>query len=529
MTDLYNCPPTRNSLTERINSIIAKYIGEDKYRVPYSVSPKNLPLSVYESRPLPSSIKPFSMPQSVSICNQTLSCKKIYLPNVTSAFNRSYRKNPGLTSVSSSPAPSFQRYLSTKNICPSLKEQLVFYNNCCCIRSPLCRPISSPSTVKCSGTKILTFCQCADRKLNNYEKKRTIQGNICCGLPKNRRTTSISGILKDYSTPFKSRTLEREFTSSKIFIGDNVVNWRSGIFNVSNKRLASELVLIDTNESLAKAHAEDISHAGAFLGNPKIIGTKDYSAARDAVVCVVTAGETQQYNQDDEDVLRKNFEIFKSLIPNVCKFAPNSILVIVSSPVDILSYVAMKLSGFPPNRVIGLGTFLDTCRFQCFIADKLGVSANSVQALIIGENGSTSVPVWSAVTVMGVKLKDINKEIGTKYDPEGWNELHNKVVNTNGDLIKNKGYCNWSAGLCVAEIVDAIVRNTCMCMTVSTFIKGCKHGLEKDIFMSLPCVVGRNGIHSYIRHIYTEQEQELTTKSCQSIYESQKSILDQLN
>lgn len=72
---------------------------------------------------------------------------------------------------------------------------------------------------------------------------------------------------------------------------------------------------------------------------------------------------------------------------------------------------------------------------------------------------------------MGVKLKDINKEIGTKYDPEGWNELHNKVVNTNGDLIKNKGYCNWSAGLCVAEIVDAIVRNTCMCMTVSTFIK----------------------------------------------------------
>lgn len=228
MTDLYNCPPTRNSLTKRINSIIAKYITEDKYCVPYSVSPKNLPLSVYESRQLPSSIKPLSMPQSVSICDQTLSCKKIYLSNVTSAFNRSYRKKPGLTSVSSSPAPSFQRYLSTKNICPSLKEQLVFYNNCCCIRPPLCRPISSPSTVKCSGTKILTFCQCADRKLNNYENRRTIRGNICCCLPKNRRTTSISGILKDYSAPFKSRTLEREFTSRFVKIPINCDNdWSS--------------------------------------------------------------------------------------------------------------------------------------------------------------------------------------------------------------------------------------------------------------------------------------------------------------
>ncbi|KAK0180555.1 hypothetical protein PV327_002923 [Microctonus hyperodae] len=458
MTDFYNCPPIRNSLSKRINSVIAKYIPQDQYFVPYSVSPKNLPLSVYESKPLSSSIKPLSMPQSVSICNQALSCKKIYLPSVTSALNRSYRKKPGLTSVSSSPAPNFQQFSSTRNIGPSLKEQLVFYNNCCCIRPPLCRPGSPLSTLKCPGTKILTFCQCADRKLNNYENRRIIRSNICCCPLKNRRTTRISGKLKDYSAPFSSRVLEREFTR--------------------RFRLASELVLIDTNESLAKAHAEDISHAGAFLGNPKIIGTKGeltFKIRKEKKMKGVRRsnckGETQQYNQDDEDVLRKNFEIFKSLIPNVCKFAPNSILVIVSSPVDILSYAAMKLSGFPPTRVIGLGTFLDTCRFQCFIADKLGVSANSVQALIIGENGSTSVPVWSAVTVMGVKLKDINKEIGTKYDPEGWNELHNKVVNTNGNLIKNKGYCNWSVGLCVAEIVDAVIRNTCMCMTVSTFIK----------------------------------------------------------
>ncbi|XP_024942217.1 L-lactate dehydrogenase A-like 6A isoform X2 [Cephus cinctus] len=297
---------------------------------------------------------------------------------------------------------------------------------------------------------------------------------------------------------------------------------------VMDKRLASELIIIDSNEELAKAEAEDLSHAAAFLGNPKIVGTKDYSSARDAAVCIITAGIRQEKGQSSTSVLEPNLDIFKVVVPNVCKFAPNSILLVLTNPVDILSYAAMKLSGFPPNRVIGLGTFLDSCRFQYFIAQKLGLSANSVQALIIGENGPTSVPVWSAVAVMGMKLKDINKEIGMRSDPEAWGEIHNKVVECNDDLISRKGYCNWGVGICASEIVDAIVRNTCVCITVSTFVKGCRHGLEKDVFMSLPCVVGRNGVQSYIRHLYTEEEQESTTKSCRSIYEAQKPILDKL-
>ncbi|XP_046413386.1 L-lactate dehydrogenase A-like 6A [Neodiprion virginianus] len=294
------------------------------------------------------------------------------------------------------------------------------------------------------------------------------------------------------------------------------------------KRLASELILIDTNEDLAKAEAEDIGQAAGFLGNPRIIGTKDYSFARDAAVCVFTAGTQVEKDQDQHSMLEPNIEIFKVAVPNVCKYAPNSIIVIVTSPVDIMSYAAMKLSGFPPNRVIGLGTFLDSIRFQYFIAQKLGLSANSVQALVIGESGPSSVPVWSAVAVMGMKLKEINKEIGQKTDPEGWGELHEKVANCDNDLIDKKGHSNWGVGICAAEIVDAIVRNTCACLTVSTFVKGCRHGLEKDVFMSLPCVVGRNGVQSYIRHLYTTEEQELMTKSCRAIYEAQKPYLDRL-
>ncbi|XP_050448316.1 L-lactate dehydrogenase A-like 6A [Cataglyphis hispanica] len=294
------------------------------------------------------------------------------------------------------------------------------------------------------------------------------------------------------------------------------------------KRLASELVLIDINEDLAKAEAEDISHAAAYLGNPKIIGTKDYTCARDAAVCVITVGSQSHEDRQPNEYLEHNLKIFKDIIPNVSKYAPNSVLLILSKPVDILSYVAMKLSGFPPNRVIGLGTFLDSSRFQYFIAQKLGISASAIQALIIGESGPASVPVWSAVAVMGMPLRDINKEIGTKMDPESWGDLHTKIIECDNDLITKKGYHSWGVGICASEIVDAIVRNTCACFTVSTFLKGCRHGLEKDIFMSLPCVVGRNGVQSFIRLLYTTKEQELMTISCRRIYEAQKSILDQI-
>ncbi|XP_017759798.1 PREDICTED: L-lactate dehydrogenase A-like 6A [Eufriesea mexicana] len=294
------------------------------------------------------------------------------------------------------------------------------------------------------------------------------------------------------------------------------------------KKLASEVVFIDSNEELAKAEAEDISHAAAYLGNPKIIGTKEYTMARDAAVCVITVGDRPQNNLDANTLLEQNLSTFKNVIPKVCKYAPNSVLLIVTAPVDILSYAAMKLSGFPPHRVLGLGTFLDSCRFQYFIAQKLGISASSVQAAVICENGPTSVPIWSAVTVMGIKLKDINKDIGTKSDPESWGELHAKVIDCDNDLISRKGYRCWGIGICAAEVVDAVVRNTCVCMTVSTYLKGCRHGLEKDVYMSLPCIVGRNGIETLLRHTYTPEEQEQTEASCRTIYETQKSILQDL-
>ncbi|KAJ8668730.1 hypothetical protein QAD02_010393 [Eretmocerus hayati] len=296
--------------------------------------------------------------------------------------------------------------------------------------------------------------------------------------------------------------------------------------SVLHKRLASELVIIDDDEEMAKAEAADLNHAATYLGCPRISGTKDYSHARDALVCVIAIG-LQHMNQYEH--LEKNVTHLKDVIPGVSKFAPNCIIVMASDPVDVLSFAAMKLSGFPPGRVIGLGTLLDNCRLQHAIASELGIAPSSVQSLVIGESGPTSVPVWSAVSVMGMKLKDIDKDIGSKNDPEGWQALHCKVVNCHKEMIEKKGHHCWAAGACVSEIIDAIVRNTCACMSVSTFVKGCRHGLEKDVYMSLPCVVGRAGVLSYMRHLYTTEEQVQATVSCRSIYEAQRPLLDRLD
>ncbi|XP_008210831.1 L-lactate dehydrogenase-like isoform X2 [Nasonia vitripennis] len=292
------------------------------------------------------------------------------------------------------------------------------------------------------------------------------------------------------------------------------------------KRLAAELILMDENPEMARAEAEDIAAAAVFLGSPKIRASTDYSEARDATLCVIAAGRQQRDEADAEAVLQQNALLLKELVPSLTKYAPNSVLLVVSEPVDVLSHLAMKLSGFPSQRVLGLGTLLDNCRLQHELAKELGVNQAAVHSMVIAESGPTSVPIWSAASVMGMKLKDIDKDIG---DPEGFAAaLHAKVVNCNRELIRRKGQHCWAAALCTCEIIDAIVRNTCACLTVSTFVKGCRHGLEKDVFASLPCVLGRGGVLAYMRHLYTPEEQELTSRSCRRIYEAQKSVLGRL-
>ncbi|XP_044014447.1 L-lactate dehydrogenase-like [Aphidius gifuensis] len=272
------------------------------------------------------------------------------------------------------------------------------------------------------------------------------------------------------------------------------------------RRIASEVCLIDKNASRAKAEAEDIRHAGIFLGNPLVTGTSDITMVKDSTVVIISIGDN---GTNEKPNLSHNLEIFKKVIPAVSKFACHSILLVATRPIDVMSYITWKFSKFPSNRVLGTGTLLDTMKLQCQLGQRLGIANTSVNCLTIGGQGDTSVPIWSGVHVGGIKLRDINPKIGDKNDPERWYEMINTINNNQSNI--------WCLGICTAEIVDAIIRNTKVVLPVSTYIHTCVHGTDKDVYMSVPCVLGREGVHHTVRQKLTDQEKSFVQTSADGI------------
>lgn len=154
----------------------------------------------------------------------------------------------------------------------------------------------------------------------------------------------------------------------------------------------------------------------------------DLKVTSNSDVIVITAGCRQRPGESRLELVQRNTEIYKKMVPKLAEYSPDAILLVVSNPVDILTYVTWKLSGFPSSRVVGSGTNLDSARFRYYIGEKLDISPTSCHGWIIGEHGDSSVPVWSGVNVAGVNLIDLNPKLGQEDDPENWNELHTKIV-----------------------------------------------------------------------------------------------------
>ncbi|TST22541.1 L-lactate dehydrogenase B-A chain [Bagarius yarrelli] len=188
-----------------------------------------------------------------------------------------------------------------------------------------------------------------------------------------------------------------------------------------------------------KGEMMDLQHGSLFLKTHKIIADKDYSVTANSRIVVVTAGVRQQEGESRLNLVQRNVNIFKHIIPQIVKHSPNCILIVVSNPVDIMTYVTWKLSCLPKHRVIGSGTNLDTARFRFIMAEKLGIHASSFNGYILGEHGDSSVPVWSGANVAGVNLQKINPAIGTDQDSENWKEAHKLVVDSVVNMTLSDG------------------------------------------------------------------------------------------
>jgi L-lactate dehydrogenase len=175
------------------------------------------------------------------------------------------------------------------------------------------------------------------------------------------------------------------------------------------------------------------------------------------------------------------------------------------------------------GRVFGSGTSLDSSRFRTIVADRLGVDTRSVHGAIVGEHGDSSVALWSSLNVGGVRLRDLDPRVGTAADPENWNAIHKEVINAAYEVIKAKGYTNWAIGLTVASLVEAVLRNERRVVPVSVPVRG-RYGIEEDVYLSLPSVVGINGVSEVINVPLDADEAEKLRSSSAAIHAVQSHL-----
>lgn len=301
-----------------------------------------------------------------------------------------------------------------------------------------------------------------------------------------------------------------------VMIGCGFVGSAS-VFALMQSGLFSEIALIDANPEKAEGEAMDISHGIPFARQMKIYAG-DYDDVKDAGIVIVTAGANQQPGETRLDLVNKNVGIFKKIIPEIANRGFEGILLIVANPVDILTKVAIKLSGFSENRVIGSGTVLDTARLKYRLSEHLGVDSKSIHAFIVGEHGDSEIAVFSSANVSGIPLSQFCELRGHFEHRASEQEIAEKVKNSAYDIIQRKRATYFGVAMAVKRICEVIVRNEKAILPVSTSMHG-EYGIE-DVVLSMPCVVGSDGIEVQVPVVLSEEEKGKLQESAKILKET---------
>lgn len=269
----------------------------------------------------------------------------------------------------------------------------------------------------------------------------------------------------------------------------------SSAFALMQSGLFSEMVLIDADTKRAEGEAIDISH-GISFARPMQIYAGNYDDITDAAIIVITAGANQKPDETRLDLIKKNAAIMKSIVGEIKKRDFGGILLIVSNPVDILTLIALKESGYPSNRVIGSGTVLDTGRFKYLLGEHLDVDSRSVHAFIIGEHGDSELAAWSNARIGGLKVNDFCELRGHFNHEQSMKKIFENVRNSAYEIIERKHATYYGIAMAVKRICEAIVRNEKSILPVSSLMTG-EYGLN-DVVLSIPAVVDETGVQKVI-------------------------------
>ena len=276
--------------------------------------------------------------------------------------------------------------------------------------------------------------------------------------------------------------------------------------------LAAEIVLIDANHARAEGEAMDLNHAEPFT-NPTRVWAGTYDDCAGAAIVVVCAGAGQRPGETRLDLVKRNADIFAKIIPEVVQRNPEGILLIATNPVDVLTQVSQKLSGLPVNRVIGSGTILDTARFRHLLGRHFKVEPRSVHAYIIGEHGDSEVPVWSLANIAGLRLADYADLNGISHDEAALDDIFRQTRDAAYHIIERKGATYFAVAAGLMRIVEAILRDQRTVLSVSNLITD-YYGID-NLCLSLPTVVGRNGIERVLRLQLNEKEEAALKRSAE--------------
>ena len=280
------------------------------------------------------------------------------------------------------------------------------------------------------------------------------------------------------------------FKGKAVIVGDGAVGSTTA-YTLMLGGLFKEIVLIDVNKKKAEGDALDMSH-GVSLVKPVVVTAGDYSDCSNADIIIITAGIPQKEGQTRLDLLKENVELFKKIIESIMRYAPNDvILMTVSNPVDILTYVTYRLSGLKKNQVLGSGTVLDTSRLRYMISKKTGIDARNCHTYIIGEHGDSEVAAWSVTNIGGMTMHEFCKYTG-KCDLNDLDKMYQDVKNAAYDIISKKGATYYAIAVAVSRICEAIVGDENSILTVSGIFEG-EYGI-RDVALSVPTMVGKGGV-----------------------------------
>jgi L-lactate dehydrogenase len=287
--------------------------------------------------------------------------------------------------------------------------------------------------------------------------------------------------------------------------------------------VGQRIALYDTNRAKVDAEVLDLNHGLQFVPMATIEGSDDVAVCADADVVVVTAGAKQKPGQGRLDLAAANAQICRKLIPELLRLAPDAILLMVTNPVDVITYVAHKLSGLPRQRVFGSGTVLDSGRFRYLIAQRCRVAVQNVHAYIAGEHGESEIPLWSSARIGNILLHEWAVPGHGKLSVRDRTEIFQNVKDAAQQIIKGKGATNYAIGLATASILEAVLKDESRILPVSSLLTNYREGID-DVSLSVPCIVNRTGVEQALPIPLNANEEAGLRNSAETIREAVKGL-----